>query len=378
MTLSVRDAGARSDTGRVRSSNEDSLLVDAPLFAVADGMGGANAGEVASAIAIDTLHTHRGGETALAKAIETANGAIHTSSTTDAARKGMGTTVTALLVDGDDVVIGHVGDSRAYLYRAGRLQRLTDDHSLVEELVRRGALSPEEAERHPQRSVITRALGAEPGVDIDMLRFAAEPDDVYLLASDGLTGMVGDGEIERILAEPGDLQSRADRLVDAANQAGGEDNVTVILVALERAGAATSDRRAPLVIVPDPYEDRTPEDAGAPVPRSPGRPPTVLLAAIGAAALIVALLLVIGLQWSHFVGAQPDGRLAVYQGVPVELPFDVLLYKPVLLTDIPVAALTAPQRAAILDQRLGSRSAADTRLEDLLRTSPWLRPPTAG
>lgn len=378
MSLVVRDAGACSDTGRVRSSNEDALLVDAPLFAVADGMGGANAGEVASAIAIDTLHTSRGDETALARAIEAANAAIHASSQSDAARKGMGTTVTALLVDGEDVVIGHVGDSRAYLYRGGRLQRLTDDHSLVEELVRRGALSPEEAERHPQRSVITRALGAEPGVDIDMLRFAAQPDDIYLLASDGLTGMVGDAEIERILAEPGDLQGRADRLVAAANQAGGEDNVTVILVELERAGTVDPGRRVPLVIVPDPYEDRTPEDVGAPVRRAPGRTPTVMLAVIGAVAILAALLIVIGLQWSHFVGAQPDGRLAVYQGVPVELPFDVLLYKPVVLTDIPVAALTDAQRMAILDQRLGSRTATDTRIEDLLRTSPWLRPPADG
>lgn len=378
MSLVVRDAGACSDTGRVRSSNEDALLVDAPLFAVADGMGGANAGEVASAIAIDTLHTSRGDETALARAIETANATIHASSQSDAARQGMGTTVTALLVDGEDVVIGHVGDSRAYLYRGGRLQRLTDDHSLVEELVRRGALSPEEAERHPQRSVITRALGAEAGVDIDMLRFAAEPNDVYILCSDGLTGMVGDAELERILGTPGDLQDRADRLVEAANRAGGEDNVTVILIELERADTVDPGRRAPLVIVPDPYEDRTPEDIGAPVRREAGRKPTVVLAALGGVAIIAALFVVIGLQWSHFVGSQPDGQLAVYQGVPVELPFGVLLYKPVVLTDIPVAALTDTQRTAILDQRLGSRSAADTRIEDLLRTSPWLRPPADG
>jgi serine/threonine protein phosphatase PrpC len=376
MALIVADAGARTDRGRVRTSNEDALLADAPLFAVADGMGGANAGEIASAMAVGIVHERRGGEGELAGAIEEANARIHDSSLADPSRRGMGTTITSLLLDGDDIVIGHVGDSRAYLYRSGRLQQLTDDHSLVGELVRRGALSPEEAERHPQRSVITRALGAEPTVDIDMLRLAGETGDVLLLASDGLTGMVTDAEIERILANGGELETTANRLVEAANQAGGEDNVTVLLVRLAQTGDSAAHARPPLVIIPDPAEEHTPQSPHEPVPGSRSRRPgTLALGAIGVAGIAAALVIVIALQWAHFVGAQPDGRLAIYQGLPFVLPLDVELYKPVELFDIPVAALTPEQRLDLLDHRIGSRGGSASRVEDLLDRSPWLRPP---
>jgi protein phosphatase len=248
--------------------------------------------------------------------------------------------------------------------------------SLVGELVRRGAISPEEAERHPQRSVITRALGAEPTVDIDMLRLVGESGDVLLLASDGLTGLVSDAEIERLIAAAGDLQAAADRLVDAANSAGGEDNTTVLLIRLARTGDTGSGNRPPLVIIPDPSEERTPPSGHEPVPKSHRRRSgTLLLGALGALGIGAALLAVLGLQWSHFVGTEPDGRLAIYQGLPVILPLDVELYKPVELFDVPIAALTDDQRRAILDHRIGSRDGASLRVDELLTRSPWLRPP---
>ena len=199
MKLIIRDAGACSDVGQLRQSNEDALLLSDPVFAVADGMGGARAGEVASAMAVAALHGFHGGEQALAQAIEDVNLRIHSASRNDASLLGMGTTITAAMIDGDALVLAHVGDSRAYVLRAGQLRQLTDDHSLVGELIRRGALTPEEAERHPQRSVITRALGADETVDVDVLRVPVESGDLILLCSDGLTGMVSDAELARIL-----------------------------------------------------------------------------------------------------------------------------------------------------------------------------------
>ena len=228
--LLIRETGACSDVGRLRQSNEDALLLSDPVFAVADGMGGARAGEVASAMAVAALHGFQGGEQQLAQAIEDVNLRIHTASQADASLLGMGTTITAAMVDGAALVLAHVGDSRAYLLRAGQLRQLTDDHSLVGELIRRGALTPAEAERHPQRSVITRALGADARVDIDVLRVPVEADDLILLCSDGLTGMVGDAELGRILRGGGNLDQLAQELVLAANRAGGEDNITCVLL----------------------------------------------------------------------------------------------------------------------------------------------------
>jgi protein phosphatase len=229
-----RNAG-RTDTGRRRLRNEDSFICEPPLFAVADGMGGARAGEIAAGLAAAALEEageEMRGAAGMAELIEEANRRIWERSLTDPKTAGMGTTVTAALVDaaGGTVAIGHVGDSRAYLLRGDAIEQLTTDHSLVAELVESGILTPEEAERHPQRSAITRALGTEPTVEVDAFTVEAAPGDLFLLCSDGLSTMVAEDDvvsaIEMAERDPG---RAAEALVAAANARGGEDNVTAVL-----------------------------------------------------------------------------------------------------------------------------------------------------
>jgi serine/threonine protein phosphatase PrpC len=229
---------ARTDTGRVRSHNEDRYLERSDLLVVADGMGGAQAGEVAAGVAVQQLEGLRTPAQAadLVRAIEEANRLIRRMAAEDPGRAGMGTTVTAaLLSDGGRLEVLHVGDSRAYLLREGRLRRLTRDHSVVAEMVDRGTLTPEEAESHPHRNVITRALGAEAEVQIDHETETLRPGDVILVCSDGLSGHVEDEEIERVLGEAPSLEAAAAALVEHANAAGGADNVTVLLARLDSA-----------------------------------------------------------------------------------------------------------------------------------------------
>ena len=221
-----------TDTGRRRLGNEDAYVSKAPFFAIADGMGGARAGEIAAGLAATALED---GEPKSAEEIvgliEEANRRIWERSLQDPETAGMGTTLTAALVDADagTIVIGHVGDSRAYLYRDGHLEQLTTDHSLVVELVESGILTPEEAERHPQRSAITRAVGTEPTVQVDAFTVDAETGDLYLICSDGLTDMLSADELEEILEKAPDPAHAARDLVAAANARGGEDNITVVL-----------------------------------------------------------------------------------------------------------------------------------------------------
>jgi PPM family protein phosphatase len=222
-----------SDTGKKRRRNEDSYVVAPPLFAVADGMGGAQAGEVASKLAAaaleDTDSGSSSGQERVVSLIQEANRRVYARANTDPATSGMGTTMTVALVEGQVVTIGHVGDSRAYLVRAGRLEQLTEDHSLVNELLKSGKLSPQEAETHPQRSVITRAVGTDPDVDVDAFAVDARAGDVFLLCSDGLTDMVDDeGILDVVERYHDDLDRVAKSLVSAANRGGGEDNITVI------------------------------------------------------------------------------------------------------------------------------------------------------
>lgn len=380
MMLVVRETGACSDVGQVRQSNEDALLLSDPVFAVADGMGGARAGEVASAMAVAALHGLQGGEKNLADTIEDVNRRIHQASQNDPSLLGMGTTITAAMLDGDALVLGHVGDSRAYLFRSGRLQQLTDDHSLVGELVRRGTLTPAEAERHPQRSVITRALGADQWVDIDVLRIAIEVDDLILLCSDGLSGMVSDAEITRILRGGGSLEQLAQKLVTAANGAGGEDNVTAVLLRMGTRGVEdTEPERPPIVILPPTALDSGPiAPPTTPKVERSHRLNLVTVGIVAAAGLALAVMIAIGLQWAHFVGATPNGRVAIYQGLPFEVTSDVTLYRAVTITDVPTAVLSADQRATLLDQRIGSLGSAEDRVVALTSASPWLRfPPSA-
>src|SRR4051794_38605514 len=216
-----------TDPGRRRRRNEDAYVCEPPLFAVADGMGGAQAGEIASRLGATALRGGPAGD--VVELIQEANRKIYERSHEDETVSGMGTTMTVALVEDGQVRIGHVGDSRAYLIRDGKLEQLTEDHSLVAELVRSGKLSPEEAEVHPQRSVITRALGTDPDVDVDTFSVPAHPGDVFMLCSDGLTSMVSDDEILALVeTHRSDLEKAAKALVDAANRGGGEDNITIV------------------------------------------------------------------------------------------------------------------------------------------------------
>lgn len=228
-------ANALTDTGRRRPHNEDTFVCDPPLFAVADGVGGAQAGEIASRLAAAALEERLPGALGvdtLATLILEANSRIYTRSLGDPDAAGMGTVLTALLVDetAGTIAVGHVGDSRAYRIRAGALEQLTPDHSLVGELMRAGRLSTEEAEQHPHRSVITRAVGTEPIVEVHTDVLDALPGDLYLICSDGLTDLVRDERILELLASSEDNPEAAvQSLVDAANTAGGIDNITVVL-----------------------------------------------------------------------------------------------------------------------------------------------------
>src|SRR5829696_2490643 len=252
--LRIAEHWYASDLGRQRQGNEDNFFVRAPLFVVADGMGGAQAGEVASEIAVRSFDEDLPNGSlpeALVSVIEQANKRIHERARSDESLRGMGTTTTAAYVDDESVVIAHVGDSRAYLLRDGELIRLTKDHSLVGELVARGKLTEEQAEQHPQRSVITRALGPEADVQVDIDIFPAKAGDLFLLCSDGLTSMVHEPQLRPLFEESDSLDELGKRLIDAANAAGGRDNITVILFRLEEvqargaAGAGAETGEAP-------------------------------------------------------------------------------------------------------------------------------------
>lgn len=225
--------GARSDVGCVRTHNEDSYLVQSPLFCVSDGMGGHAAGEVASSIAVETIAKaapSSADPALLARAVEQANAAIIEAAAAGVGRPGMGCTATCAYIDGTQLAIAHVGDSRAYLVHEGTLIRVTHDHSYVEELVDAGEITADEARVHPNRSVITRALGSDPAMYADHFQLNIEEGDRLILCSDGLSSMIPDGEIETIANQSPTAQICVDNLVDAALAAGGSDNVTVIAV----------------------------------------------------------------------------------------------------------------------------------------------------
>ncbi len=261
-----------TDTGRKRRRNEDAYVCEPPLFAIADGMGGAQAGEVASRLAAAALRESGaktlGGERRISDLIQEANRRVYDRSSTDPNTSGMGTTITVALVENDNVAFGHVGDSRAYLIRDGRMEQVTEDHSLVNELLKSGKLSREEAESHPQRSVITRALGTDPDVDVDTFTIAAEAGDLFLLCSDGLTDMVGEGEIlELVERNRDDLNSALKSLVKAANRSGGDDNITVVAFEIAEGQTLTHDgetREDVLSVPPRDQEDTLTEADAVP------------------------------------------------------------------------------------------------------------------
>ena len=236
--MRIGERAAATDPGRKRRRNEDSYVLDPPLFAVADGIGGAQAGEVASRLAAAAFREYHEADDLPADEripaiVHEANRRIYERAREDAQASGMCTTVTAALLESERLVVGHVGDSRAYRLHGDEITQITDDHSLVADLVRSGRLTQQEAETHPQRSVITRALGTDPEVDVDAIAVVARPGDVFLLCSDGLTTMVADDAILKIVREAPSLEDAARELVRAANRGGGEDNVTVILFRID-------------------------------------------------------------------------------------------------------------------------------------------------
>jgi len=300
----VRSYAGRTDTGRRRRRNEDAFVLAPPLFAVADGMGGAQAGEVASKLAAAALEdTDPGrltGPERVASLIQEANRRVHERSSSDPSTSGMGTTMTVAVVSDDGrVTIGHVGDSRAYRLRHDDLEQLTDDHSLVAELVRRGELSPQAAEVHPQRSVITRALGTDPDVDVDSFTIHARDDDVFLICSDGLTDMVDDERILETVERYGDDLDRATKqLVAAANRGGGEDNITVVAFSIGDRDAADAGDTATMEAVVIEPDDVTREDVQVPAASEQSGPPVRRVAIVLGGLVLLAIaaaLLVWGL-----------------------------------------------------------------------------------
>jgi PPM family protein phosphatase len=388
--LRIAEQAFLSDTGRQRTANEDSFFAGSPVFAVADGMGGAQAGEVASRLAAEVLEgAERGDESPEAflrdVAID-ANRRIHELAAQDEETSGMGTTFTAALVEGDEISLAHVGDSRAYLFRDGDLRLLTSDHSLVEELRRQGKLTDEEAEDHPQRSIITRALGPEQDVEVDTMTYRAKPGDVFLLCSDGLTTMIKDERIAAALAHSDSLEEAARRLIDEANTAGGRDNITVVAFRVEEAKAGAPVEEGATLIGPtaaeaglsaeavreesDRMRDRRAREGAR---RRRGAEPEpakrggrtwlkvlvalVILAGLGAAAYY-------GLRQVYFLGSDEGGRVAIYRGLPYDLPLGIELYSEVESSPVQLTSLTEDQQRTATDHELrgedDARSLLDT------------------
>ncbi len=386
MTLRIEDQATRTDTGRQRNANEDSLFTRAPIFVVADGMGGAQAGEVASKAAAESFDRElpqAPPERVLRETIETANRAIHDHARTDPELAGMGTTITAAIVDpeSEEVAIGHVGDSRAYRLRNGKLERLTRDHSLVEEMRRKGQLTDAQAEDHPQRSIITRALGPEPEVEVDLQTVPAQAGDVFLICSDGLTTMLGDEQIAAILARATSLQAAARKLVDEANRAGGRDNITVVAFRLEDAAAPARAPEGATLVGPSAEEAgltatevrrRAAADAARKrreelAAKSPRRGLRTAAKVLGA--LLVVAALAYGAWYGNrqvwFLGTDDGGRVALYRGTPYELPFGIDLYSERYASPIQTESLPPKRRDAVTGHDLRSRDDAVSLVEDI-------------
>ena len=389
--LRVAEQAHRTDTGRQRNANEDAYFARGPLFAVADGMGGAQAGEVASRLAAESFEPVQRGEEspeAYLRAIaRTANARIHRLAQADSSRSGMGTTLTAALVEDDEVSFAHVGDSRAYLFRDGELKLLTSDHSLVEELRRQGRLTDEQAEDHPQRSIITRALGPEREVEVDTMTYRARPGDVYLLCSDGLTTMVREDRIAATLADTESLDDAVSSLVREANEAGGRDNITVVAFRLEEAEEAAETKEQPTLIGPAAEEAGL--TAGAVAEAADGRERAAHPAQVAATPRQVpgrgrgrwrrsSAAPIYGLHQVYFLGTDSGGRAALYRGLPYDLPLGIELYSEVYAAPVQVSAIPASRRGSATDHTLRSHDDAADLLADLqLAAEPPVRKPKA-
>jgi protein phosphatase len=390
--LRVDDQAFRTDTGRQRSANEDSFFVRAPIFVVADGMGGAQAGEVASRAAADAFDRDLPDgppEQFLRETIESANREIHRLAHDDPSLAGMGTTITAAVVDAANevVVVGHVGDSRAYRLRGGKVERLTRDHSLVEEMRRKGQITEAQAEDHPQRSIITRALGPEADVDVDVQTVPAAPGDVFLLCSDGLTTMVDEERIGRALADASSMREAVATLVDDANRAGGRDNITALAFRLEDSEAPQRRPEGATLVGPSAEaagltatEVRRRAAAAAARERREklgarsGRRRRLRGAAKALAVIVVVGAVAFGawygLRQVWFLGTDSGGRVALYRGLPYELPFGVRLYGEKYSTPIQTDSLPKRRRESVTAHDLRSREDAVSLIEDI-EASQW-------
>jgi PPM family protein phosphatase len=322
---------AATDTGRARPGNEDAAVAEEGLFAVADGMGGHVGGEVASRLAVETLRSSASTD-GLVEAVRIANRAILERATDDQALRGMGTTLCALaLVEEDDVTrveVVNVGDSRAYLFRDGELEQITEDHNLVAQLEREGRLTPEEARVHPQRNIITRVLGNDPDVDVDSFPIDPFRGDRFLLCSDGLFNEIEDDEIAAVLRTNRDPQETVDELVRRANERGGRDNITVVLVdvvddgdkareaSAALAGSTTTSRAEPLV-----EPDHGGRARAASAPQTEPTPRRFTWRAALFLLVLVAILVAAGgsVWWygrnTYYVGLDGD-RVAIFKGRP--------------------------------------------------------------
>ena len=318
-------AGVATDVGQVRQGNEDAFVVEPPLYAVADGMGGARAGEVASQLALSTItEMQKAGTASLEDEVREANRIVFARAGEDERYAGMGTTLTAVLASPEAIHLAHVGDSRAYLSRAGALRQLTRDHTLVDRMVQAGEITRGEAEVHPHRNVLLRALGTEPKVDVDADDIGLLEGDRIVLCSDGLTTMVAEDQILAILdATAGKPQDAADRLVRAANRAGGIDNITVIVLDVEAGDPDEGTVAAPVVSTVRPRRRWWPWIVGAIA--------GVLL--LGAA--FTAFRSYVDKQW--YVGVS-NGHVAIYQGIPAS-PFGFDLSHVDLDTELDAAAV---------------------------------------
>jgi serine/threonine protein phosphatase PrpC len=401
------DTASRTDTGRQRRDNEDSLFVREPLFVVADGMGGAQAGEIASKVAVESFQQSMPDdgtpEERLVATAQEANRRIYELAQAQSERQGMGTTLTAVYLDASRLAIAHVGDSRAYLFRDGELQRLTEDHSLVAELVRRGKLTEAQAEEHPQRSIITRALGPEPSVEVDTWSYPVRDGDVLLLCSDGLTSMVHEKRIAEILAAQDDLDVTAAALIAEANENGGRDNITVILTRMEEVGEGSLSRSGdeatatgtavlsrtgrdmetkPSLPRLAPEPSGQPSEAKPPLRQAsgrrlhpqPARPAKPRRRYIRPLAAILASVIVLGVLGSagylatrqlFFIGTNSQGVVTIYRGLPYDLPLGIHLYETFYTSGVPAALIPADRRAKVLGHDLRSQSDAQGVVRDL-------------
>lgn len=412
MNVSV---GAATDIGQVREGNEDSYLVVEPLYAVADGMGGHRGGEVASSLALETVQgMFERREGSLAEQVAEANRAVFDRSQNDRKVSGMGTTLTAAQVDGNRVHLVHVGDSRAYLLRGGELTQVTEDHTLVHRMVMEGEISEEEAETHPHRSILTRALGVDQNIQVDEGDLEVAPGDRLLLCTDGLTGMVPEGEIREILLESLDPQEAVDKLVKVANRAGGIDNITALILDFANDGGgsgatkgsairqptmerpiapAAPSNRSDITMVGAPIPEPPPEPAVAPTSRPASRtdrPATdrrpersrpgsrrvgrkvgiwtgVALAIVALG--VVGLRLYLDTQW--YVGVS-NGRVAIFRGVPAEVA-GLELSSVVVETSIPaeraesIGFYRGLPDGITADDRAGAEAIVESIREDVAR-----------